>query len=342
MLGLFGRKLEFPILNRGFGLIDEGGRFVLSAVEKPLEPPGKNQVLVKLHAASINPADLVFMRGTYGFSPKEGMIPGLEGSGEIIACGKGIAPRLFLGRRVACTPRVGEDGTFATHMITSLNNVVPLLPSLSYEEGASLIVNPLSAWLLFQTVRELHAHAILVTVATGALGTMLTRLGKSLGYTMICVVQRPEQVDGVKTAGATEVLVRSDPEFERALPEVCHRYQTGVVLDGAGGEVTTRVVKALPSGSTVILYGSLDGNGLALDASDFIFSGVNMQGFWLVNFARSASKMNLAKTFYTVQRKVKHELATPVFAEYPLARIHEAIECYLSNRSQGKVILTME
>ncbi|MBU1240030.1 zinc-binding dehydrogenase [Myxococcota bacterium] len=295
-----------------------------------------------MHAASINPSDLVFMRGSYGFAPREGVIPGLEGSGEIIACGKGLAPRLFLGRRVACTPLVGEDGTFASHMITSVGNLVPLLPSLSYEEGASLIVNPLSAWLLLSKVRELNSHTILVTVSTGALGTMLVRLGKSLGYTIIGVVQKNEHVQGVKSAGASEVLVKNDPGFLNNLREMCHRYQTRVALDGAAGETTSLVVKAMPKGSTIILYGSLGGNAMELDASDFIFSDISLVGFWLYHFTRSASRMNMAKTFYTVQKKVKKELATPVFATYPLHSINEAIACYLENRTQGKVILTME
>ncbi len=341
MFRLFTKQVR-PTENQGFGLFNREGRFSLEPVTRPLPPLKQDEVVVKMAAAAINPSDLVFIKGKYGIAPTPGVIPGLEGSGRVVACGGALSSRLLLDRRVACTPRVGTDGVWARYMVTSASSCIPLLPSVSYEEGATLLVNPLSAWLLYRRVKELGAHGVLITVSGGALGSMLIRLGRSSGYRVVALVRSAEALERIRGLGAHVVLDRSDPEFPVQLKEACHRNEVTVALDGAGGEVTQALSKALPKGSKVVLYGSLERESFEVAVSDLLFSMLSYEGFWMNNYAKQAGKLELAQTLLKVQRRLKRELSTPLHAIYPLGKLPQAIATYKENRSLGKTIVTME
>ena len=72
------------------------------AVEMPVPRPGPGEVLVRVFASPINPSDLMFIRGLYGFKKSLPAVPGFEGSGTIVEAGTGLTARFLKGRRVAC------------------------------------------------------------------------------------------------------------------------------------------------------------------------------------------------------------------------------------------------
>src|SRR5512143_3749985 len=74
----------------------------------PTPVPGPGQVLVRMAATTINPSDLGFLQGSYGFQKPFPVVPGFEGSGIVVAAGSGLLPHLLLGRRVACSAASGE------------------------------------------------------------------------------------------------------------------------------------------------------------------------------------------------------------------------------------------
>ncbi len=78
----------------------------LTVVERPVPHPGRGQVLARISAAPINPSDLTFLRGLYGFMKKLPVVPGFEGSGTVVAAGGGLMARAGVGRRVACPPPI--------------------------------------------------------------------------------------------------------------------------------------------------------------------------------------------------------------------------------------------
>ena len=78
----------------------ENGGLFTKRVDVPV--PGKGEVLIKMIAAPVNPSDLAKVRETRGEDSTD-FIPGIEGCGIVVAAGKGILPRFFLGKRVACS-----------------------------------------------------------------------------------------------------------------------------------------------------------------------------------------------------------------------------------------------
>src|ERR1041385_2500581 len=114
--------------------------------EIPVPRPQAGQVLVRMAAAPINPSGLGALAGlSYRGERRFPFTPGLEGSGTVIEAGSGIMPRLLNGRRVACSALLTGDGTWAEYMVTSAQSCIPLNKNVSFERGATLLVNPLSA-----------------------------------------------------------------------------------------------------------------------------------------------------------------------------------------------------
>lgn len=95
------------------------GLDALKVVEKPVPELDQGQILVKVEAAAVNPSDLMFNRGRYGFTKPLPTVPGFEASGRVIS-GRGMYPRALVGRRVACTVQQQGDGTWAEYVAVDI------------------------------------------------------------------------------------------------------------------------------------------------------------------------------------------------------------------------------
>jgi NADPH:quinone reductase len=110
----------------------------IAVVEMPVPRPGPGEVLVRVFASPINPSDLMFIRGLYGFKKPLPSVSGFEGSGTVVEAGAGMMPRFLKGRRVACTaadPGV-TGGLWAEYVVTSAQFCIPLRKDVDLEQGA--------------------------------------------------------------------------------------------------------------------------------------------------------------------------------------------------------------
>ena len=148
----------------------------LRVAQKPTPTPGPGQVLVKIETAPCNPSDLIFMQGLYGVVKALPAVPGWEGAGTVVASGGGIIANWLKGKRVACGGQAESDGTWAEYYLADVKNCVPLRNKISFEQGASLIVNPLTAWALIEEAQKGRHGGIVQTAAASQLGRMILRL----------------------------------------------------------------------------------------------------------------------------------------------------------------------
>jgi len=148
----------------------------------PVPRPARGEVLIRMAAAPINPSDLRYLSASSSTAPAP-IVPGLEGSGTVVAAGAGLIPRLLVGRRVAFASARG--GTWAEYAVATATRCIPLRKHVSLEQGASLIVNPLTAIAFFDMVTRGGHRAIVNNAAASALGRMILRLGRSSGVTVI-------------------------------------------------------------------------------------------------------------------------------------------------------------
>jgi len=309
----------------------------LAFVERAVPRPGQGQVLVRIAATPINPSDVMFLRGMYIKKPLP-VIAGFEGSGIVVAAGSGFMPRLLMGKRVACAAPYNGDGTWAEYMLTSANFCIPLRKNISLEQGASLIVNPLTAWALMEIAKRGRHRAVVQTAAASALGRMILRLAKRFGIPVINVVRRQEQIDLLQGLGAQYALNSNAPNFDDDLKKLCHDLQATLAFDAVAGEMTNRILQAMPKQGRIIIYGALSEQGCLLDPRAFIFDDKHVEGFWLSTWLQNRNPINRVRTAMQMQKFLATDLKTEIRARLPLKEAANGLEQYTGGMTEGKIL----
>ena len=106
--------------------------------QQPVQVPGPNEVLIKVHSAALNPSDILFMRGKYKVKLPYPYTPGWEGSGTVVCVGPGLATSWLLGKRVAFMKKYEiltyhRGGAFAEYCVTDFKCCIPLADDISLE-----------------------------------------------------------------------------------------------------------------------------------------------------------------------------------------------------------------
>ncbi len=311
----------------------------LVLVEKPVPHPGKGQVLVQIAAAPVNPSDSGFIRGLYAMQKKLPVTPGFEGSGTVVAAGSGLMARALLGKRVTSAAPFDGDGTWAEYMVTSAKMCIPLRKHVSLEQGATLIVNPMTAWALMDIAKRGGHRAVVQSAAASALGRMIFRLGKRFGITVINVVRRQEQVDLLQSLGAPYVLNSSVPDFEEHLRQLSHQLHVSLALEAVSGEIAGYILRALPKGAQMILYGAISEQACQIDPRSLVFDGKRLEGFWLAEWARRKSIIGQIRAAMQVQKLLASDLKTEVRARLPLEDAVKGLQQYTVQMTEGKILL---
>src|SRR5215470_6343321 len=311
----------------------------LTVADLPVPSLKAGQVLIRVEAASIGPADLMFLRGQYGITKPLPVVPGFEGSGTVVASGGGWMGRWLVGKRVACLAPEDGHGTWAEYMITSTDICIPLFKHISFEQGAYMTINPITALALVETARSGGHAAFVQTAAASTLGVMIARLAKRLQLTGIHIVCRPEQVQKLKSLGCEHVFDSNDASFQKRLAEACNRFKASTAFDAVGGELTRRLALAMPPKSRIVVYGALADEPCQIDSKDFFFRDKKLEGFWLSRWIKRKGLLQKLLLADRVQKLLANELQTNVQARFPLESILSAIDLYGKQRTEGKVLL---
>src|SRR5207245_2618671 len=178
---------------------------------------------VRVAASPVNPSDLMFLEGRYAFKKELPAIPGIEGSGRVVATGSGLLARRLANRRVACATMPKGGGAWAQYAVASAGQCFALPDRIDDERGAMSLVNPLAALGLIERVDALRPRSFISTAAGSAVGQMLRRLARARHVDVINVVRSADQAERLRREGVDFVLVSSDADFELQLKELCAR-----------------------------------------------------------------------------------------------------------------------
>jgi len=312
----------------------------LTVREIPRPRPQAGQVLIRMAAAPINPSDLGSLSGlSYSGKRQFPFTPGLEGSGTVIESGEGFMPRLLNGRRVACSAMLTGDGTWAEYMVTSAQLCIPLNRNVSFERGAMLLVNPLSALAILEIAQQGKHRAIVSTAAASALGAMILRLGKRRKVPIIHVVRRQSQADQVRKLGGEYILNSSDSDFVDQLRTLAHKLQATLLLDAISGSMTQQLAEAAPFGSTILLYSRLSDEACILDARTALVKDLHFDGWFLANWLGKKNLLQVLQLSQQAQSLLATDLQSPIHKRFPLAAAQKGLETYVNHMSAGKILL---
>ena len=314
----------------------------LRVENRPIPKPGPNQVLVKVAASPINPSDLAFLEGSYGFKKKTPTVPGFEGSGTIVAVGSGMMGRYLMGKHVACVSQGEGDGVWAEYVVTSTTLAFPLSSSVSLEEGAMSAVNPLTAMAFLDIAKAGKNKIIVQTAAASALGQMVNRIFQNNGIQIINIVRREAQADLLKKIGAEIILNITDTNFSKELKETCRQHQAHLAFDAVAGPLTLQVLNAMPHHSKVTVYGGLSFKAAQADPGDLIFQGKSVDGFWLTSWMGKKNLLQSLQLWQRAQKLLTTDLKSEVRERYPLFEAQKAVKEYQNQMTGGKVLLVPE
>jgi NADPH2:quinone reductase len=234
---------------------------VLSFGDMPTPVAGPGEVLVRLHASGVNPADVGRRAGTYSALEFERVIPNSDGAGLIEQVGAGVT-RFERGQRVWLFngQRNGRAlGTAAEYIALAEHLVTPLPDNLSFAEGATLGIPAMTAWCGLFGDGPIAGKTVLVTGGAGAVGHYAVQLAKWGGAQVIATVSSALKAEQARLAGADLVInYRTDDVAEKALAFTGQRGVDRVVDVDFGGNIAT-TLRLMAVNSTIAVY-STNGN----------------------------------------------------------------------------------
>lgn len=319
---------------------------VLEAMEPYLQPgsigvptPGPSQVLIKVGLASINPSDVMFIKGQYGQPRAKGQPAGFEGVGTIVATGDEPYPKSLAGKRVAFATGVTNWGAWAEYAVAEAAVCIPLLDTVRDEDGAALIVNPLTAIAMFDIVKEAGEKAFIMTAGASQLCKLIAGLAKEEGYRPIVTVRRDEQIPLLKEIGAAHVLNEKARDFKAALREVIKTEQPRIFLDAVTGPLASVIFDAMPKRARWIIYGRLDPDTTVIrEPGQLIFQHKHIEGFWLVEWMRQFRDRRGPAIIEAQKRFSDGRWSTDVTAVLPLDEAMAKVPVELA-KPNGKVFI---
>jgi NADPH:quinone reductase len=314
----------------------------LRITERPVPELRDGQVLVRIEAAPCNPSDLLLLQGKYGSLKELPTVPGWEGAGRVVASGGGMIARWLQGKRVACALRDDRDGTWAEYFVANARDCIPLKRNVSFDEGASLIVNPFTAAGLLSTARKGGHRAAVQTAAASQLGRMLIMMAAEAQFPMINIVRRDAQVELLKSIGAQQILNSSHESFTSELKSLCKKLEATIAFDAIAGGMSGTLINSMPRGSAVYVYGALSEEPCAaIDPVEVVFNDKSLQGFYLGNWLRQQGVLGALRTANYVQKSIAAgRISTQTQRRLKLDEVVDGLRQYVQNMTGGKVLIT--
>ncbi|MCA0031526.1 zinc-binding dehydrogenase [Mesorhizobium sp. B263B2A] len=319
---------------------------VLEAMEPYIEPgsiavpaPGPSQVLIRVSLASINPSDVAFIKGQYGQPRAKGQPAGFEGVGTVVAGGDEPYPKSLIGKRVAFATGVTNWGSWAQYAVAEAAVCIPLLDTVRDEDGAAMIVNPLTAIAMFDIVKQEGEKAFVMTAGASQLCKLIIGLAGEAGFRPIVTVRRDDQTALLKELGAAHVLNEKAPDFKAALRQVMKEEQPRIFLDAVTGPLASAIFDAMPKRSRWIIYGRLDTDATIIrEPGQLIFQHKHIEGFWLSEWMRQSRDRRGPAILEAQKRFSDGRWSTDVTSVVPLAEAMARLPAELAKPS-GKVFI---
>ena len=310
---------------------------VLRVVELPLPEVGADEVVVKMAAAPINPADLNSIEGKYPIKPALPAVPGMEGAGVVIEAGAAVK-NLAVGTQVILPH---SFGTWREVAVIAADKPVAVPGEIEPVQAAMLKVNPITAWrMLHDFVTLQDGDWLIQNAANSGAGQCVIQIARELGFKTVNVVRRRELVDELRSLGGDVVLVDGE-NLRDEVAAATGKAPIRLALNAVGGENALRVAKCLASDGTMVTYGAMSLQPLSIPNGMLIFKNLRFTGFWVNKWYEAATPQQRAETFAPLFEMARRGLLrSKVETTYPLVEAQAAIAHAMQNKRSGKVVFT--
>ncbi|WP_437083492.1 NADP-dependent oxidoreductase [Streptomyces sp. enrichment culture] len=299
-----------------------GGAEVLNLTNSPIPAPNATEILVKTHAAGVNPIDWKIREYGLWLTPPFGV--GWDVSGTVVAVSPG-ENRFKVGDEVFGLPAFPNEAAGYSEYVAGPARHFARKPSaLDHVQAAALPMAALTAWQALVDGADVQpGQRVLVHAAAGGVGHLAVQIAKARGAYVIGTASAAKH-DVLRELGADEVVDYTAVDFTEAVKDV------DVVLDLIGGEYEDRSLRTLRPGGTYI--GVI--NPLALDEIRAKAQALGLRGI-TVNVAPDHAVLEQVAALAEEGR-----LRPLVAGTFPLQDVREAHELSQSQRATGKIVLT--
>lgn len=296
--------------------------------------PLAGEVLVRILAAPINPADLNTIEGTYGVKLELPATPGVEGCGEVLSSGDS---GYQAGDRVIFLRRAD---TWATHTTVAADSLFKLPPDIDPLQAAMLKVNPATAWRLLHGIEAAaKGDWIVQNAGNSAVGRCVIQLARDLGIRTISFVRRPELIDELHALGGDHVFLDDDDGLAAA-KSVLGGAKAALAFNAVGGESALRIMKLLRESGTHITYGAMGRKPLTIPNGLLIFRDIRVRGLWVTRWVETAPAAEVHAVYQDLAARVAAgRLTQPVDAAFSLDAYQQALARLDAPERAGKVLL---
>ncbi len=300
---------------------------------------GEHEVLVKTHAAPVNPSDIAFIQGSYNIKKTLPAAPGFEASGKVVATADSC--KQLLGKKISAFVQDDRGGSWAEYFVANKNDLIVLDAQMDMDQAACFTVNPFTAYGLFEIALMRESKAILQNASGGQTAAFIRKMAEDAGMAVIDIVRKEEVKSQLMDNGAKYVLLENDESFEDELISLCKKLEATTAFDAVGGPLAGSMFNAMPADSELVCYGGLSGKAMSgLDTMDVIFDNKIISGFNLMDWKAELEEGAFESISMDLQKKfINHQLSTDIQGSIPLEKLARGLKSYISNMSGGKVLI---
>jgi trans-2-enoyl-CoA reductase len=308
---------------------------VLHVESQPWPTPSAGEVIVKMRAAPINPADLNQIEGKYPVRAELPATPGFEGAGIVAEVGPNVT-NVAVGALVILPHNVG---TWRDAVAVKADELVVVPAGIEPVQAAMLKINPMTAWRLLHDYVDLaRGDWLIQNAANSAAGRAVIQIAHELGYKTVNVVRRSELIGELRAEGGDVVLVDSE-NLRREVEDAIGGPPIRLGLNAVGGESALRLANCLAPGSTLVTYGAMSLQPLKIPNGLLIFKDLRFRGIWINKWYDNATPVQRMETFQHLFEIAKRGLLqTKVEKAYPLSEAKAAVAHAARGQRSGKII----
>jgi NADPH2:quinone reductase len=309
-----------------------GGPDVLRLEEVPTPRPGAGEVLVRVHAAGVNPYDTYMRAGTYEQKPPLPYTPGSDGAGIVEAVGESVK-KVKRGDRVYTTQTL--SGAYAEYAL-ALEQQVHLLPArASFSQGAGVWVPYGTAYHgLYHSAKAHASETVLVHGASGGVGTAAVQIARSMGLTILGTAGTPAGLELAKREGAHQVFDHRKAGYQEEVLKATGNRGVDIILEMLANVNLAHDTKLLAKDGRIIVIGSR--GEVTINPRELMIRHGSIRAFTLPDITQGDKADIHAGLIAGLENGT---LRPVVGSELPLAEAARAHKEILEPGAGGKIVL---
>ncbi|CAA0116542.1 Phthiocerol/phenolphthiocerol synthesis polyketide synthase type I PpsC [Halioglobus japonicus] len=311
----------------------------LSIEQGTVPTPRTGEVLIKVHSAGLNRADLLQRKGLYPPPEDASPIMGLEVAGTIAALGEGVS-NWQVGDRVCA---LTHGGGYADYAVAPTGQCMPIPTGFSKGEAAALPEALLTVWHnLFQRAGLKAGERVLIHGGASGIGTLAVMMCAALGIKVYTTAGTIEKCQALEAHGATCAINYNKDDFEAVLTGLGFNNKIDVILDMIGGDYIQKNLNLAAPEGRIVNIAYLKGFKAEVNFAPLLMKRITMTGSTL-------RAQTFAQKSVMVEEILEHifpllesgKLKPLIDSIYPLEQVEQAHERMQSGQHMGKIILKM-